>query len=171
MKTIERLTEVAELHARKLEDIARAARVDSIKLETSMRAARTIAPLLPTGWRLDYTCGQVELVKAGDPKKKNSPLEFRVICDHCQRITGTRGHRSFQKSDNGGYLTAYFCGDAPKNCPRGEEYARRVTFHVSLGAPLCKMKTRKVERPARPAYSETVYDVPAECLGLNEGEV
>ena len=170
MKTIDKLTEVAELHARELESIARNARQYSMKLETAMKAARIIAPLLPDGWRLDYSCQQIELTKPGDAKHKNSPLEFRFICQQCQRIVGNKGNRSFQNSDGGGYLTAYFYSDTPPNCPPGEEYARRVTFHVVLGSPSCKVKTKKVERPAEPARTVITYEVPAECLGLDDAE-
>lgn len=170
MKTIDKLLEVTELHARELEQIARNARQYTLKLETAMKAARIIAPLLPDGWKLDYSCSQIELTKPGDANHKNSPLEFRFICQQCARITGNRGNRSFQNSDNGGYLTAYFYSDTPPNCPPGEEYARRVTFHVVLGSPSCKIKMKKVERPAQPARIETVAEVPAECLGLEDAE-
>lgn len=135
-----------------IESIHREAEERITKCRKAYDVIRTLKPLLPKGWYLEYQSHGTMYVSKPEAKEdeKNSPIEFRTVCQHVERITGLKMNREVR---DWGSLTLH-AGVWVKD--------GAYSIYVDLGSPNCKVTYEEREIAA---HTEKRAVVPDACLG------
>lgn len=134
-----------------LEEAKRLYNDNLVKIEEAEKICKKAEPLLPKDWYSAFhtNSGQLEFTRPGEA----DAVEFRVMCDHVEKIVGLKLHRGVGKSFST-YLYAwnwYY--------PEGKNI--HLEIRVELNRPMgCKV-TYKRKWDKHPV-------VDNECLGIRK---